>query len=397
VLVLINSLLLPDCICRIGQAMRLYRHSSVEVIQLHLNYLFLMLNAMVIPILGLTSIGALIEWGESEISHKRSGLPIISLFARVLEKLMQSSGVFAVRYILNCACLTNANSLLQVAQLIYRAYARRVARTARDFVEAEETWVFAWGYWYAWTISIFSIGLVLSTVVPSTLPSAALFFSLQHFVDRHNLSHGVYAHGAESENLFVTRALHYMRCSVAVWWLLMGCGFSFVLHHGLNAEWDSKFPLRVVRSTAGLLPVSGVLLIVWSWWDQQSILHDSHFQIVDVSKRGMHRRGLCQSLDRFLRHPWCSGEYTSVGAGEPEDLARMSSMELELASGGASPGASTMLLDELGFAPAPQNEPTHLQGIEMSSLGGAPSPYVKTGGALSWDARGVVMDSSNPL
>jgi len=91
-------------------------------------------------------------------------------------------------------------------------------------MDAEEPWVFAWGYWYAWNISILTIGLVLGSLVPCASVFVAFFFTIQHAVDRHNLKHRIYGHGPdiEIENLLVVRVLHYMRCIIALWWCLGG-------------------------------------------------------------------------------------------------------------------------------------------------------------------------------
>lgn len=126
--------------------------------------------------------------------------------------------------------------------------------------------------------------------MPSVLPCTVVFFSVQHFVDRHNLVNDVYRQGPDSENLFVTRALHYMRCIVAGWWVVMGSSFGLVLRHGLADAWDCRVPACVVEGALFSLVGGGVCIIVWSWWDQESILHDAHFQMVDVADRGRHRK-----------------------------------------------------------------------------------------------------------
>lgn len=315
-LVTVNSLLVPECIRRISEAVRPHKHSYVEVLQLHLNYVFMILNAVVIPLLGLTSISTLVLWGERKV-----GIPFWALVASVLSKLLQSSGVFAVRYIVNCACLTNTNSMLQLAQAGYRIYAKKTSFTPREFVAAEEQWIFAWGYWYAWTLSLFTLGICLSTLIPSTLPCAALFFTVQHSVDKHNLLNGVYGHGAESENSFVTRALHYMRCIISAWWFTQGVGLALLLPDtGDEANWDSIVPLPLVKTIIGLLMLLAVALTLWSWWDMQAILHDSHFQMVDISKRGMNRSSLLANLDRFLRKACCYSDYVSLGSDDAADM-----------------------------------------------------------------------------
>jgi len=391
-LVIINSLILPDLIYRIAVNMRLHRKSSMEVIQLHLNYSFLVLNSLVVPTLQLSSIGALVEWGERQVS----GSSQRDLVSNMMDTVMQSSGVFAVRYILNCACMSNTNSLLQIGQLLYRYYARKTARTARDFVEAEETWIFAWGYWYAWTLSVFTMGIFLSTVVPSVLPASAVFFAVQHFVDRHNLARGVFSHGSEAENVMITRALHYMRCIIAAWWIMMACIFWFILHRGNLPKWDSRVPEAVIRGMIVALLVFSSCLVAWSWWDQQSILHDSNFEEIDVSKRGMHRRGLCAFLDPYLEqvNKWMgiTGQYSSVDIGPGE----VTDAEGFLDDRGRR---GTIDLDNLGAAHVHVGSNTaRARSLAREGGANAQNAYATGGGGVHWDARSIIVgETTHPL
>lgn len=375
-LVAINTLLLPQCIWKISNCSKPHRRSSVEIIQLHLNFTFLILNAMVIPFLGFKSVDGLIFFAEQRHGDPAS-LFLPTIMEGLVERLMEMErpGILALRYVLNCACMSNVNSLLQVPQLLYRAYARRVAVTARESFEAEAVWVFAWGYWYAWTISIFTIGLCTSSAVPSMLPCAALFFALQHAVDRHNLLNRVYSHGPdiESENLLAIRVLHYMRCVVAFWWCLMGC--SFLLAAGqMSALW-------CVQALAGLLISLSLALVIFSWWTHQSILHDNQFHNVDMAERGLSGTGgvlqrLFSNIDGCLKCASCGSVgsgYAVVGASDVA-LERFDSI-------GTDAGYSALALLDLPGVSMPG------LGAEADGLAGVGSP----GGCLSWDARSVVL------
>jgi len=227
-------------------------------------------------------------------------------------------GIFMLRYILNCACLTNTNSLLQIPQLLCRAYARRTARTARESVEAESAWVFSFGYWYAFTMSIFTIGLCVSSAIPSTLPCASLFFFLQHRIDKYNLSHRIFAHGPEIEGdgLLATRVLHYMRCVIAAWWCLMGFSFLFWANNSL----DKTESLWCVQAISGLLVASSVALVAWSGYTHQSILHDNQFEVVRMDERGLSKRGgefrnFFTNIDSVLRYASCASSPRSSRGG----------------------------------------------------------------------------------
>jgi len=326
ILVAINSMLLPDFIKRISSSVRAVRYSTMEVVQLHLNYIFLVLNAMVIPFLGLSSIGALVEWGKDRISA-----PFSVLLPRIISTMMTNSGVFALRYILNCACMTTTNSLLQIPQIFALAHSRRVARTARECVEAEEKWGFSWGYWYAWALSIFTMGTCMSSAIPSILPFGALFFGLQFSVDRHNLLFGVYTFGGHSENLFIIRAIHYLRCIIGLWWFLM----SFTLLVNLESSGSLGLPTAagdnhfvppdvrdhhfVVKAVSGVLLAGSLIIPFCSWCNLQLILFDSQFEVVDVSERGLFRRLCCCCFACCCLEKKAAAEYRDVNEAGEDD------------------------------------------------------------------------------
>jgi len=299
ILVAINSMVLPDLIMRIAIAVRAVRHSTTEVIQMHLNYTFLVLNAILIPFLGLNSIGALMEWSKNRISE-----PMSVLLPRIISRMMANSGVFAIRYIMNCACITSTTQLLQIPQILSQAHSRHAARTARECVEAEEKWDFAWGYWYAWALSIFTMGMVMSSAVPSILPCGALFFAMQFCVDRHNLVFGVFQCGANTENLFIIRAIHYLRCVVSLWWFLMAFTIFYNLEREGNLDlpsgphpiviwWNVRGRHFLVKALSLTMLLGSSCIPFLSWWNLQQHLFDSQFELVDVSERGLFRRICC--------------------------------------------------------------------------------------------------------
>jgi len=165
--------------------------------------------------------------------------------------------------------------------------------TARDHVDAESVFIFAWGYWYAWTLSIFALALCLSSAVPSTLPCVALFFTCQHCVDKYNLTHWVYAAGNESENMYSVRALHLMRCIIAFWWILMGFSLMLSAPHIYGFSHPLRIKLLVV-STITLI-FFAVVLIVVSWLNLHTILHVTQFERVDLKHMGLAGPGICKT------------------------------------------------------------------------------------------------------
>eukprot|EP00928_Gymnodinium_smaydae_P031352 TRINITY_DN23033_c0_g1_i6.p1 TRINITY_DN23033_c0_g1~~TRINITY_DN23033_c0_g1_i6.p1 ORF type:complete len:779 (-),score=121.58 TRINITY_DN23033_c0_g1_i6:117-2390(-) len=247
-------------------------------------FILMLINSLVVPdLIGLTSIYALLQWAREDLRA-----PMSVLLPTVAKGMMHSPGIFALRYILNCTCLTNANAILQIPRAVYQFCARRVANTAREHVQVEEVWEFAWGYWYAWTLSIFALGVCMSSAVPSVLPCAALFFAVQYKVDGYNLMHLVYAHGAETENAFVIRALHYMRLIVASWWTLMGLSLAFSAKQmSVSGSWNAQLSSRTFGYLAASLVAVAFVVALWSQCWIQAWLHDSQTQVVNVSSKGL--------------------------------------------------------------------------------------------------------------
>jgi len=313
-LVVVNTIVLPDMISRIALRIRTYRRSTEEVIQMHLNYVFLLINTMVIPFLGLTTIGYAFSTATHELATDAS---VTDLLPRLVDRLLHCRGIFALRYLIGAACITNFCSLMQPSQRLFRWLAKWRSITLRQRVEAELPFVFAWGYYYAWAMCAFTIGICMSSVIPGTLPCAALFFGLQYWVDKYNLTARIYQHGGfEAENLFAVRGIHYMRCIVATWWMMMGLTFtSSAKQQSLSGQWNATIPAIYVQYIGGSLVVASIGLVFYSWYTQQALLHDSHFQTVDLSQSQsllggtMFFQWAFRTIDRIKK--WLQG-YTEI-------------------------------------------------------------------------------------
>jgi len=215
-----------------ASAVREHRHSRAEILQLHLNFVFLGINTLLIPLTGYSIIEiakvyfqhpfrnawwqanneSLLGWAWLQIGE-----------GCAFHTFRNTKWSFFLRYIMNSACFSNTMSGLALQQIVYRECAKTLALTQRDKEDATTPWPFPWGYWYAWCLNILATGLLLSMAVPLSLPCTALFFAVRHAVDQHNLCHNVYMSSFESEGTFVPRVLHYVRLIVATWWFFMGC------------------------------------------------------------------------------------------------------------------------------------------------------------------------------
>lgn len=222
----INSLLLPELIYRIAVAARYKQKSVEEIRQMQLNFYFLIINTVVLPILGKDSLkeilihtaalcGSLLRFESRELPH---------LLQDFCTGFLNTRGFFVIQYLMSSAMLSNSIAFMAMhwtkllKMLLLKIYA--VSDRERDL--CREPAVFAWGYWYAWTLSVVALGLSMSSIIPGTLPVATLFFTLKGFVDRYNLNRGVWVLDSENHGIFTIYVVYYMRVIVAAWWMLMG-------------------------------------------------------------------------------------------------------------------------------------------------------------------------------
>mmetsp|Transcript_120460 Transcript_120460/g.341314 ORF Transcript_120460/g.341314 Transcript_120460/m.341314 type:complete len:794 (+) Transcript_120460:47-2428(+) len=277
ILVAINSLLLPVLIEWIATAAGMHRRSSMEMVQMHLNLFFLLLNSLLFPLLGLQT---LYEVGPLLTQGVKEGADISILRQMKFLQEPDKFAIFILRYILNATFVSNTISLVPIHIIICRGIAHWGAVTDRDVRDADTPWSFAWGYWYAWAISMLAIGVLLGVIVPSTLPCSALFFALKHSIDQHNLRHGIYAQGPENEGVFAIRALYYMRLIIAVLWLLMASLFIFWMRVQFSdpISWNSWVPARCVEAWAGVLVLAAIACLLFAQYSLHSSIFETRFE-----------------------------------------------------------------------------------------------------------------------
>lgn len=74
---------------------------------------------------------------------------------------------------------------------------------------------FDFGYWYALSLSLFTLVLLFSVVVPLLLPLGALFFCLKYLIDRYNFANSIFHISMESNGKVARIACKYMLFSIA--------------------------------------------------------------------------------------------------------------------------------------------------------------------------------------
>merc|ERR1719277_244116 len=137
---------------------------------------------------------------------------------------MTINGLHFIRYLFSCALVSNCIALLtsyrfNLQECITLTF---VSVSPRDREAAQELPQWAWGYWYAWCLSIVAIALGASVMVPGTLPAACVFFILKYRVDKFNLKNRVYSCGPENLGVFTTGVVWRMELIVGSFWIAMG-------------------------------------------------------------------------------------------------------------------------------------------------------------------------------
>lgn len=266
-----NSLLLPVLIGWISLFSRQSRTSQAELIQMQLNYVFLFLNTLVLPLLGLDSIRALVYYTQSTAIGDLQQNHI--LLPELLISGPDGSGAFVLRYLWSCTFLTSANQLLQIPQEFLRAYFRWCAVTTKEKDDARARLPFSWGYWYAFNLSILTLAVTLSICVPLVVPIALMFFAIRYHIDKYNFHYNVWSLGSETDGWFVPTVVFGMKISVCTLWMVMACVFAAAPTHsdtfGLPLSFSGMVELTYIQFAALLLIVASVILFVHSWGKEQ--------------------------------------------------------------------------------------------------------------------------------
>lgn len=257
-LVMINSLVLPPTIYFVAGWQRCRLRTTEEKTELHLNYFFLVINQIIIPLLGLSGIPALFMIVSEEVQSVKDlgtvgteGSKGLDWAEAGLAALFSSPAAFSIKYLLNCAMMTNANSLMNLPQLCYRTV-----------MGEPDPWCFSYGYWYAFSMGIIALGFGMGIYVPSLLPSAAFFFCMRYFVDQYNIRHHVYQPGVESLGSFSRAVRVMLETTVALWWLLIGAGALLYMYTYFADYWDGFLPRSLVLGLALWLVFGSFVLMI---------------------------------------------------------------------------------------------------------------------------------------
>ncbi|CAD7957320.1 unnamed protein product [Amoebophrya sp. A120] len=251
-LLAINTVLVPFLISWIARWQRGELRSDYDVTCLRLNLLTSTLNVVLLPLVGFTSLQALLQFEIYNAGPPPAGSRATAavtaartegdeaagltsganenFWLRFGESIAFSvSGVFTLRYLINCAFLTASTQLTQVSQAFYRFFMQRfvaVTDLERDTLTAP--WPFDWGYWYAWSLVILFQGLFFGVCVPAVPFLASLLFYIKYRTDKYNLFYSVYSsYQEEAVDKLLPLVLQAMLLAIS-WMQFFVSGWLFV-------------------------------------------------------------------------------------------------------------------------------------------------------------------------
>ncbi|EUD64633.1 hypothetical protein C922_04979 [Plasmodium inui San Antonio 1] len=220
IVILVNSIIQPALIACVSIAIGFIRKSSEHTYVLQGNFIFLILNTIIIPLLSLSPLSSLIKVMYSDEIGQWS--------TRLGAYLFNSSGFFAMRYLLHCCFLTCANQLLQIPQFSIRSIVKTVTK------KETSPWTFDFGYWYGFNTTILALILTFSVAVPFILPLGSLYFFFRYHIDKYNLIYEICRTNLDSHGAIIRTAIKFMLFSVAFFQLVMFTFFSRVQNKFLS-------------------------------------------------------------------------------------------------------------------------------------------------------------------
>eukprot|EP00927_Polykrikos_kofoidii_P069614 TRINITY_DN6515_c0_g2_i1.p1 TRINITY_DN6515_c0_g2~~TRINITY_DN6515_c0_g2_i1.p1 ORF type:complete len:880 (-),score=102.41 TRINITY_DN6515_c0_g2_i1:361-2943(-) len=308
VLLFINSVLLPMVIQCISNWERSPLYSLVEQRLLSMNFAFLFLNTIVVPCFGVASLNELLGIILKALNKE------VNLVQDLRSLLLNSPGVFMMKYLMNAVFLSNLNQILQFPQKIYRG-CRSILMdvTLRDRQRTATPWTFYWGYWYAWSLSIFAIGVSMGVPCPGSLALVSVYFFIRYAVDKHNLDTGVYTLSTDTEGSLAVRVVRYLRVTVGWWWFVMGAAAYATKVFGLVVVATPDGMYWTARAGESLM-VLGVITLLVAWSLTARELHE--IQIRGLGQEDLQKKRLWDPLSGIRNSLQRGGLFSD---GSPSD------------------------------------------------------------------------------
>lgn len=266
ILVVINAVLI-NVLQSAGRIQPIATDSAKERMILRTASVYLIFNTIFVPSLAFVSIDALLLY----LNRDGEVLDILGTL------FLHNSGIFYVYYVLQRCFLGTAVNLLRMSEYVKFSWEKPRAVTPREHVESVEAWPFFTGTQMAIQISMITIVLTFSTVVPLILPIGMLYFGMQHAIDKYSLLH--VRPRIKGRGSIARTATHATIFSLLIY---QGAMSGFFIVRGTKLQ---------STSVLALLMITYILCL---WW----YIRDKEHAFVQTTKGHYH-----QLEDRQCNHP----------------------------------------------------------------------------------------------
>lgn len=272
ILIFINSILLPVLIWMLSICTTYPLKTSLQEVELNLNFFYLTLNTIAFPLAGVSSIAALAPMLQAWATPYLQEVGIVPSQAhgeqaiKVLRSsfLNGSAGFLLGKYLIGCTFLTSMTGMWDLGQTTRRMINKFRATTEEERKLADTPEEFPCGYWYAWTLSIFVLTLTVGFILPTILPLGCMFFFFRYWVDKYNITTKRYAWGpVDLHGILGSAVVRKIRVSVAFLWSAVG-GTLLLEAFMRKIHFIEDHP--TFHFVGGIFLLLSVALAPTSWW-----------------------------------------------------------------------------------------------------------------------------------
>ncbi|CAD7931891.1 unnamed protein product, partial [Amoebophrya sp. A25] len=144
---------------QVAEQQRFWRKQREFESSLILNYVFMFINLILIPLFGVDSLRALLA-----SAYEGTLAGTVHSFTKDLHKQTVRWRLFALKYLISTLMVSTALQSVQAPQILYQKIANFFAVTHADRLATQNPFVFDFGYWYAFTSILFALTLIFGVV-----------------------------------------------------------------------------------------------------------------------------------------------------------------------------------------------------------------------------------------
>lgn len=106
---------------------------------------------------------------------------------------ISDSGTFFVVLLIQCACFSAIASLTRFGDIISTYCSPWLAHFQRKYLNDSAPWrrqedyIFCYGFFYAYYLAIFAVGIIFSTTVPLITVAGTIFFGIVNVLDGYRI------------------------------------------------------------------------------------------------------------------------------------------------------------------------------------------------------------------